>query len=44
MRSAHRAGGSCHARAEEALENGDFDGAVDQQAQAMDALRQVSRR
>lgn len=30
-------------RAEEALENGDLDGAVDQQAQAMDALRQGIR-
>jgi uncharacterized protein (TIGR02302 family) len=30
-------------RAEEALKNGDLDGAVDQQAQAMDALRQGIR-
>ena len=30
-------------RAEEALQNGDLDGAVDQQAQAMDALRQGIR-
>ena len=35
-----RAGGSRHAPCRRALENGDLDGAVDQQAQAMDALRQ----